>query len=168
LKPIQIIIIIIFLVSGILAFLLFRQKAGRMDEQLAKKEFGWNPVAIKKMFVYQPGLDTLWLTKQDGIWKNNRHFDGMGVSAQLLVYLSTMQIKIAQNQASTDSLFTSPIYLSSFDKNGLLINQLQLGKESNKASVYAKINIDNQLVILNNPKNQLSLRTLLTDFLKMD
>ena len=168
LKPIQVIIIIIFIVSGVLAFLLFKQKSARVEEQLGKKEFGWNPVAIKKMFVYAEGKDTLWLVKKDGVWKSNRHFDGMGIAPQLLIYLSNMQISQSMAELNPDSLFPQPIFVASFDKNGQLINNLKIGNRVNESQVYADVNTNKKTMLLYNHQNKKSLRDLLIEFISMD
>lgn len=160
-KPIQLIIIIIFVVSGVLAFLLYQKKANRVDEQLSKKEMGWNPVAIKKMFILKKGMDTLWLVKKDGVWNTNRHFDGMGTAQQLLIYLSTMQIQPSPKALQTASpFFEESIQLQSFDKMGAPINHLLIGENAEEGKSYAIINGSGQLNLLFSNTNKLSIRDL--------
>lgn len=168
-KPIQYIIIAIFIVSGILAFLLFRQKAGRVEEQLGKKEYGWNPVAVKKMYIFKRGQDTLWLLKQDGIWKSNRHFDGMGTAQQLLIYMSTMNIDNSRLDAKRSvTYFSESIELCTFDKNAAKINQLNIAPSTTEGISFALLNGQNQVVELSNPSNRMSLYSLLESFLAME
>lgn len=160
-KPIQVIIIIIFIVSGVLAFLLYQKKANRVNEQLSKKEMGWNPVAIKKMFILKKGTDTLWLIKKDGVWNTNRHFDGMGTAQQLLIYLSTMQIQPSQEVLQNSStFFEESIQLQSFDKMGAPINHLLIGQNAGEGKCYAIINGNGQLDLLYSNTNKLSIRDL--------
>lgn len=168
-KPIQYIIIAIFVVSGILAFLLFRQKSGRVKEQLSKKEYGWNPVAVKKMFIFKPGTDTLWLAKQNGVWQSNRHFDGMGTAQQLLIYMSTMQLE-NKNLSAEDSSkqFAKALEFCTFDKNQEVINHLWIGSDTRSSKSLALLNEQKKVVELSSPTNEMSLRTLLESFLAME
>ncbi len=167
-KLIQYLILAIFIVSGVLGFLLYQQKAGRIREQLAKKELGWEPVAIKKMCIVK-GSDTLWLVKQDGLWKSNRHFDAMGIAQQLLIYLSTMQIQpVKPSEIDSAALFREPIFLQSFDKAGTQTNRIVVGAELASGKSYAQLNGNPTPLVLSSSNNKLSLRTLLETFLSRD
>lgn len=162
LKPIQYIIIGIFVVSGLLSILLFQQKANRIDTQLAKKkEVGWNPVAIKKFKITSPTGDTTVLIKDDGVWKTNKQFDGMGLASQLLIYLSTMEIEplTKGHYPKIDSIQCA--HLQTFDKNGSKINEILIAQEIGARQTLAVLNNSAQPVVVYNKQNKKSLRSLL-------
>ena len=159
-KPIKIIIISIFILSGILIALLFQQKTKRIDSQLSKISLGWNPVAIKKITLEIPGREAILLTKADGVWKTNQKFDGMATASQIILYLSTVQIENIQSTADTN-LFSEPISLQTFDKNSSDINHLLIGKEVAPGVCAAKLNNEKEIKLLHNNLNNKSLRKLL-------
>ena len=159
-KLIKIIIIAIFVFSLFLSLLLFRSKNKRIEAQLSKKELGWNPTAIKKMVLFQANQDTVTLTKNSGVWKSNKKFDGMGIAPQLLVYLSTLQIENTE-KTFNNSDFTDPILLQTYDKNGKEINTVLIGKDIFPGSCVARLNNDSSVKILHSNLNSKSLRSLL-------
>ncbi len=164
-KPIKIIIISIFVLSGGLISLLFQQKSNRINDQLSKKSLGWNPVAIKKMVIKREGHDSILLTKGDGIWKTNRKFDGMGVASQLLLYLSTIQIENSPKNTLKEEIFTNPISLTTFDKNSAPINRLLIGKDVAAGLCAARLNNEQSIKLLHSNLNNKSLRILLDSLL---
>ncbi|HAR20246.1 MAG TPA: hypothetical protein DCR46_06250 [Cytophagales bacterium] len=143
-----------FLLSGILSYLLYQQKSKRIASQTNKKEMGWNAIAVKKMWVIN-NKDTTVFLKKDGIWKRNAQFDGMGEAIQILNYLSTMQLE------NVNALnFNSEYELHTFDKAGKLVNKIEIGQESKVGICYARIN-NGQIVSLSNLQNKSSLRKML-------
>jgi hypothetical protein len=168
-KLIQYLILFLFIFSGVLGYLLYQQKSGRIKEQLEKKDLGWNPVSIKKMYAVQKGHDTLWLAKQDGVWKTNRHFDGMGIAPQLLIYLSTMKMHPSHREGGDSLLhFHDPIILCSFDKNGRQSNYILIGDDLGNGQSYAHLNHQTQTLMLSSSNNHLSIRKLLENFISVN
>ena len=163
-KPIKLVIIGIFVLSGVLIALLLRQKIGRIDEQLSKKEMGWNPVAIKKMVIIKPGQDSIILTKADGIWKSNKKFDASGAASQILLYLSTLQIENSVGNQKSE-LMVDAISLQSIDKNQNNINTLLVGKNVSEGVCVARLNDEATIKLLSNSLNSKSLRTILDTLL---
>ena len=157
-KPIKLIIIGLFVFTGILSALLYQQKSDRISTQIEKRNLGWNPVSIKKIIVSQVEKDTVVLSKKDGIWKTNKQFDGMGVAPQIINYLSTMQIKPALN--NTDTSITNAIILQTFDKNGTPINTITIGNETKTGECIAIIDSKPPFVLITNTHNSISLRKL--------
>ena len=160
-KPIKLIIIGLFVLTGILSALLYQQKSNRIETQIEKKSLGWNPVSIKKMVVLRTGKDTVVLSKKDGIWKTNKQFDGMGVAPQIISYLSTMQIKPASNDFHSTS--QDAITLHTFDKYGTSINTITIGNETKEGECVAVIDSKPPFVVITNTHNRISLRKLVEE-----
>jgi len=160
-KPIQYIIIGLFVLTGILSALLYQQKSNRIDTQIEKRSLGWNPVSIKKIIINRSGHDTVILSKMDGIWKTDKQFDGMGVAPQIINYFSTMQIK-AISMDSTNPL-KDEIRLQTFDKQGNAINTIALYPENKMGECIAKIDDKMPLVLITNTHNNISIRKLVEE-----
>lgn len=160
-KPIKLIIIGLFVLTGILSALLYQQKTNRINTQIEKRNLGWNPVSIKKMIVSQIGKDTIVLSKKDGVWKTNKRFDGMGMSTQIINYFSTMQIKVAPTSSTMN--LKDGITLQNFDKQGNPINTIAIFPESKANECLAIIDNKPPIVIITNTHNSISLRKLLEE-----
>ncbi len=158
-KPIKLIIIGLFVFTGILSALLYQQKSNRIDTQIEKRNLGWNPVSIKKIVVSKAGQDTVILSKKDGIWKTNKQFDGMGVAPQIINYLSTMQIK--PDKSSGLLSMANAITLQTFDKNGTPINTIAIGTETKEGECVAVIDSKLPFVRISNTHNHISIRKLM-------
>jgi len=160
-KPIKLIIIGLFVLTGILSTLLYQQKSNRINTQIEKRNLGWNPISIKKMIISQLGKDTIELSKKDGVWKTNKRFDGTGMSTQIINYFSTMQITVAP--ISSISKMHHPITLQTFDKQGNSINTIAIFPESKKGECMAIIDNKPPIVVITNTHNSISLRKLLEE-----
>jgi len=160
-KPIKLIIIGLFVLTGILSALLYQQKSNRINTQIEKRNLGWNPISIKRMIVTQFGKDTIELSKKDGVWKTNKRFDGMGMSTQIINYFSTMQITASPSLSPTN--LKEAIMLQTFDKQGSPINTITIFPESKKGECLALIDNKPPFVIIANTHNSLSFRKLLEE-----
>lgn len=160
-KPIKLIIIGLFVLTGILSALLYQQKSNRINTQIEKRNLGWNPVSIKKMIISQSGKDTIELSKKDGVWKTNKRFDGMGMATQIINYFSTMQITAAP--LATPTNLKEAIMLQTFDKQGNPINTIAIFPESKANECLAMIDNKPLVVIITNTHNSISLRKLLDE-----
>ena len=160
-KPIKLIIIGLFVLTGILSALLYQQKTNRINTQIEKRSLGWNPISIKRIIVTQLNKDTIELSKKDGVWKTNKRFDGMGVSTQIINYFSTMQIKVASNSIQTQP--KDPITLQTFDKQGNAINTISIFPESKTGECLAIIDNKPPIVVITNTHNNISIWKLLIE-----
>jgi hypothetical protein len=160
-KPIKLIIIGLFVLTGILSALLYQQKTNRINTQIEKRELGWNPVSIKKMIITQVGKDTIELSKKDGVWKTNKRFDGKGMASQIINYFSTMQIKIASIPSINN--LKENVTLQTFDKKGESINTITIFPESKTGESMAMIDNKPPIVMITNTHNKISIWKLLEE-----